>query len=89
MDTNTLIPAHKASSHHRAQILQSENVGCFYCLAIYPASRISTDDWTDMENHEGQTALCPFCEIDSVIGDRSGYPLTREFLAQMQRHWFG
>jgi hypothetical protein len=36
----------------------------------------------------GQTAICPRCGIDSVIGDESGYPVTREFLAAMKAHWF-
>ena len=29
-------------------------------------------EWTD----DDQTALCPNCGIDSVIGDKSGYPVT-------------
>jgi hypothetical protein len=37
---------------------------------------------------EGQTALCPKCGIDAVIGSASGYPISREFLAEMHRHWF-
>jgi hypothetical protein len=35
-----------------------------------------------------QTALCARCGIDSVIGDKSGFPIAREFLAEMQRYWF-
>ncbi len=30
----------------------------------------------------------PRCGIDSVIGSRSGFPLTPEFLAGMKQHWF-
>jgi hypothetical protein len=41
-------------------------------------------EWVDDET----TLLCPFCGIDSVIGTASGYPITREFLAQMREHWF-
>jgi hypothetical protein len=26
--------------------------------------------------------------VDSVIGDKSGLPLTPEFLSQMKRRWF-
>ncbi len=36
----------------------------------------------------GGTAICPYCGIDSVIGEHSGYPITREFLEQMRQYWF-
>ncbi len=37
----------------------------------------------------GDTALCPSCRIDSVIGDAAGFPVTKDFLRAMNRHWFG
>jgi hypothetical protein len=40
--------------------------------------------WIDEDN----TALCPFCGIDSVIGSGSHFPITREFLEQMKAYWF-
>ena len=36
--------------------------GCFYCLKIFNPSVI--DGWWDHED----TAVCPYCRIDSVIG---------------------
>ena len=74
--------AHDHCSNHRAELQKSESCGCFYCLAIFPTSRIN--QWIDQE----QTALCPECEIDSVIGSASGYPITKEFLERMHAHWF-
>lgn len=74
--------AHKHSSNHRAEILASVRCGCFYCLAIFSPSEIS--EWIDNR----QTALCPRCPVDSVIGDASGFPITKEFLEQMHAHWF-
>ena len=62
--------------------MQSEKCGCFYCLAVYSPSEIG--DWIDGDD----TALCPKCGIDAVIGSQSGYPLTQEFLGKMQKHWF-
>jgi hypothetical protein len=76
------ITAHKHCTHHREEILASETCGCFYCFAIYPPSAVT--EWID----EGQTALCPKCPVDSVIGSASGYPITREFLQRMHDHWF-
>ena len=77
------IAAHKHSSRHRRELEVSEWCGCFYCLAVFQPQSI--EQWLD----EGDgTAQCPRCQIDSVIGSASGYPITRDFLKQMQRHWF-
>jgi hypothetical protein len=32
--------------------------------------------------------MCPKCGIDSVIGNRSGYPIDKAFLEAMRSHWF-
>jgi hypothetical protein len=79
---NEHIMAHKHSSNHRAELEKSSVCGCFYCLSIFPPSDIT--EWTD----DGQTALCPSCPVDSVIGSASGYPITREFLQGMHSYWF-
>ena len=34
------------------------------------------------------TAICPKCNIDSVIGESSGFPITKEFLIAMNKRWF-
>lgn len=79
--------AHKHSSLHRAEVLASELCGCFYCLATYPSSEI--EEWTDEDRVGiGQTALCPRCDIDSVIGSASGFGITGEFLSAMKRFYF-
>ena len=66
--------------------------GCFYCRETFPPSEIVywVYDNPDVEgiSSEGTTALCPRCGIDSVIGSRSGYPITTEFLEAMNGHWF-
>ncbi|MCI0692569.1 cytoplasmic protein [candidate division KSB1 bacterium] len=76
------IRAHKHCSRHRKEILASENCGCFYCLRIFPPAEI--EDWID----DDDTALCPKCGIDSVIGSQSGFPITKRFLRKMHDHWF-
>lgn len=84
-------PPHIAAAHqhcirHQAAILASGRCGCFYCLATFPPTAIRT--WVPEHRPRGRTALCPHCGIDSVIGSASGYPITAEFLSQMQQHWF-
>jgi hypothetical protein len=81
-----VVIAHQNSIRHRDEVMTSDMCGCFYCLAIFPPSEIK--EWVDTKDGIGQTALCPKCEIDSVIGSNSGYPIEPEFLAQMRNHWF-
>jgi hypothetical protein len=86
-----VIAAHKHCSRHREEILRSELCGCFYCLATFAPAEI--EDWVAEPPEEGisaygESALCPRCGIDSVIGSSSGYPITHEFLTRMKEHWF-
>jgi len=74
--------AHAVSSRHKEQIERSDQCGCFYCQKTFAPSTIR--EWWD----DGQTAVCPHCGIDSVLGSASGFPLTTEFLAQMHQRWF-
>ncbi len=80
------IQAHKHSSHHRKEVVHSETCGCFYCLSIFQPNEI--EEWIDERDGIGQTAMCPKCSIDSVIGSNSGFPITKEFLEKMHQHWF-
>jgi len=79
--------AHKKSIYHRREIEQSSLCGCFYCCQIFKPDEI--EHWTDSSKPQAeQTALCPHCGIDSVIGDQSGFDIAKEFLAEMHKHWF-
>lgn len=81
--TDSIIKAHKFSSDHRAELEKDRLCGCFYCLKIFSPKEIS--DW--LPDKKG-TAQCPYCHIDSVIGESSGYPITEEFLKKMKNYWF-
>ncbi len=85
--------AHKHSSEHYDEIAASSVCGCFYCLAIFPPSDIVNWIQENPDNDRdilltGQTALCPICGIDSVIGSASGYPMETRFLEIMHDYWF-
>ncbi|NUQ35056.1 MAG: cytoplasmic protein [Planctomycetaceae bacterium] len=67
---------------NRQEILSSRLCGCFSCLAIFPPDEVV--DWTD----DDQTAICPRCPVDSVIGSASGFPIEKDFLAKMHKRWF-
>jgi len=78
--------AHSHSSGHRAELLESRTCGCFCCCSVFPPERI--EEWVDEVDGVGQTAQCPTCGIDSVLGDRSGLTISVDLLERMKRHWF-
>jgi hypothetical protein len=86
MTTPDIIRAHRHSIRHCDEVVASSLCGCFYCCTVFTPSEIDT--WTDEWEGFGQTALCPRCGIDSVIGSESGYPITSEFMAAMKAQWF-
>jgi len=49
---------------------------------MFDANEITWQDETD------DTAMCPYCGIDAVIGERSGIPITKQFLKGMREYWF-
>ena len=73
--------AHRHSIRHRAKVETSKICGCFYCQSTFSPTKIV--DWMD----GGQTALCPRCSVDAVLGSASGLPITREFLERMHERW--
>ena len=78
-----VIDAHAFSINNEEALMKESKCGCFYCLEIFSPKEIS--EW--VEDASG-TAVCPFCGIDSVIGESSGYPITKEFLEAMKKYWF-
>ena len=86
-DYSDLRAAHKLSSNHKPELLKDSKCGCFYCLKIFTPNEIV--EWLDEENGDPRgTALCPYCGIDSVLGESSGFPITKEFLERMCQFWF-
>lgn len=83
------LKAHEFSNNHMKQLKEDRICGCFYCLRIFSPREIN--EWIIDDNpcDEYGTAICPYCGIDSVIGESSGFPITKTFLEGMQQHWFG
>ena len=83
-DSVPVIDAHGHSSFHQLELSKDSLCGCFYCLEIFSPQEIV--EWVDSDTNG--TAICPHCEIDSIIGESSGYPITVDFLQQMHDFWF-
>lgn len=82
MKKDDVIDARKYSINQRSQLKNDGICGCFYCKKIFNPSEIK--EWVDNE----YTPLCPYCGIDSVIGESSEYPITEEFLDKMHNIGF-
>ena len=80
--------AHAFSNNNMETWKNDKVCGCFYCLKIFSPSEI--EEWITANNDCDRfgTAICPFCEIDSVIGESSGFPITKEFLNAMKKYYF-
>ena len=83
-----LLAAHAYSSNHKPELEKDRVSGCFYCLSIFDPLEI--EEWIFAKNEIDRrgTAICPYCGIDSVIGESSGFPITKEFLKEMKTYWF-
>lgn len=81
--------AHGYSNNHKPELEKVHVCGCFSCLEIFNPQEIK--EWIIDENDcdERGTAICPKCGVDAVIGESSGFPITKEFLTEMRRKWFG
>ncbi len=75
--------AHEACFQNKRILEKSKKCACFCCNNIFLPEEI--EKWCDDNN----TALCPYCQVDSVIGDAAGYPLSEDFIIQMNLYWFG
>ena len=80
-----IIKAHEFSSYNYDVLKNDTICGCFYCGKIFNPDEIN--DWTS-EPDGSKTAHCPYCGIDSIIGESSGYPITEKFLEEMRKYWF-
>ena len=83
-----IIGAHKYSNNHRKELEHDKVCGCFCCIKIFKPSEIKIFLEADNDCDREGTAICPYCGIDSVIGESSGYPITKEFLTAMNEYWF-
>lgn len=57
-------------------------VGCFHCMKIFDKSEIK--NYTD----NGQTIICPLCQVDSVVGNACGIEVSEQLLKQANDFWY-
>lgn len=80
----TLLKAFNSSRNNREEIMAGEMCGCFSCKTIFHTYEMNY--W--ILGEVGDTAICPYCYIEAIIGEKSGYPITDEFLTEMNEYWY-
>ena len=81
-ESQSYIDAHKGASRHRVVLEASSRCGCYFCFRTFPVTSIKV--WIDA----GQTALCPACGVDSVLGNSASGRIDDKFLRKMHGHFF-
>lgn len=75
-----------SSFKNRNRIMKSTQCGCYHCIRTFAPDQII--EWWDVDRLGiGQTAVCPYCGVDSVIGDIETQ-ITKELLFDMREYWF-
>lgn len=78
-----LVKIHQTTIFNKKSIKNKNHAcGCFSCLQTFDSSLITKT----CDNN--QTALCPFCEIDSVIHETRTRKVTDSLLTQMYNRYF-
>ena len=73
---------HAYSSYNKDLIKTADKCYCFYCKSI-----IAKDDIKNYADN-GQTALCPKCEIDAIIPDSIEDTVDQQIISEMNEYWF-
>ncbi len=72
----------KLNKNHRFLLEKSLLCGCYYCKKLFKSNEIK--EWID----NNQTAICPYCMIDSVLPEEALGDKPREILNLMHKYWF-
>lgn len=73
---------HAYSSHNKKLIDASEKCHCFYCKSTFVKNEITK--YTD----NGETALCPKCNIDSILPDSIDEIIDENVILEMNEYWY-
>lgn len=91
---NELLAAYRYTTNNHGQIEGSRLCGCCNCVEIFRPEDIvgwtglTMDNMTDPKATSQQTAMCPRCGSEAVLGDGCGFPINAHFLARMNEAWF-
>lgn len=89
-----LLEAHTHTTNNRAELEASSVCGCCACMQIFAPDEVTAFSGLDMDSFDNpdaasaETAVCPHCGAEALIGNRSGYLINPQFLSRMNQAWF-
>lgn len=76
-----------ASAFKNETVLKkSSRCVCYYCRSTYTPENIS--EWIEEDSSGVRTALCPECELDSVLGDAMQLDLSDDKIELVSKRAF-
>ena len=91
---NELLAAYRYTTNNHAQIEGSKLCGCCHCVRLFKPEEIvgwtglTVENIDDPKAIAAQTAMCPYCGSEAVLGDGCGFPINGHFLARMNEAWY-
>ena len=83
--TNQMLEqAYNHSKNNKQEIENSDTCGCFYCRELFIPKEIK--NW--IKDDKGDTALCPYCTIDAIIANASGFEVNKKLLEELHKTYF-
>jgi hypothetical protein len=76
---------HKHSFKNKIELSKSIKCHCFHCFNEFLYDEI---EMFYTEKDGNQTAHCPYCLVDSLIGDASGFDLSDELIDDLAYCYF-
>jgi hypothetical protein len=82
--------AHEHTQCNKTELLNSEKIGCCFCGKIFTTNENNIESFPSIVDRDevNRTMICPHCYVDALIGDASGYKITKDFLNEMNESWF-
>lgn len=72
------------SRENQPDVIISEQCGCYYCMRLF-----SADEITDfVQGKFFATAVCPYCERQTILPEHPDYELTKSMLVEMNNCYF-
>jgi len=68
---------------NKNSLAMTNKAGCYYCNAIFKPEDIK--EYTD----QGETALCPLCEVDAVLPEIGTIKITEDYLKSVKINLLG
>ena len=80
-------PVYTEFTNNKPKLEMAKSCGCIYCERIFDPKEIEEWLYGSRIDYLG-TAICPYCGNDTVIGELTGLPISKDYLHEMYMKLF-